>query len=94
VFATFKGSVREDRSHLIGLDPSGTPARDFGTRAGLVAALGRAGAPKTWIVTGSGAGAVRQAAKDLSGRRLRSHYAIAALPGKAAPLPILRRGGS
>ena len=94
VFATFKGSVREDRWRLIGLDPSGTPARDFGTRAGLVAALGRAGAPKTWIVTGSGAGAVRRAAKDLSGRRLRSRYAIAALSGKAAPLPILRRGGS
>jgi hypothetical protein len=94
VFAAFKGSVREDRWDLIGLDPSGTPARDFGTRAGLVAALGRAGAPQTWIITGSGAGAVLQAAKDLNGCRLRNHYAIAALPGKAAPLPIPRRGSS
>jgi hypothetical protein len=94
VFATFKGSVREDRWHLVGLDPSGTPARDFGTRAGLVAALGRAGAPQTWVVTGSGADAVLQAAKDLNGRRLRDRYAIAALPGKAAALPILRQGRS
>jgi hypothetical protein len=94
VFATFKGSGRQDRWHLIGLDPSGTPARDLGIRAGLVAALGRAGEPKTWIVTGSGAGAVLQASKDLNGRQLRNHYAIAALPGRAAPLPILRPGGS
>ena len=94
VFAAFKGSAREARWRLIGLDSSGTPARDFGTRAGLVAALGGAGANQTWVVTGSGAGAVLQAARDLNGRRLRNHYAIAALPGRAAPLPILRRDGS
>src|SRR5215208_3033798 len=57
VFATFKGSTH-DAWHLIGLDVSASPARDLGPGAGLVAALGPAGDPPTWIVTGSGSSAV------------------------------------
>lgn len=85
VFATFKGSARADRWHLVGLDPTETPARGFGTDAGLVAAVGR---PPTWIVTGSGRPAVLQAAKLLQAGSLRNHYAIAAVRGKAVPLPV------
>jgi uncharacterized protein DUF4430 len=85
VFATFKGSVQSNRWHLVGLDSSGTPARGFGLDAGLVAALGR---PPTWIVTGSGETAVLQAARLLDASSLRDHYAIAAVRGKAVPLPV------
>jgi hypothetical protein len=90
VFATFKGSVRSDRWRLIGLDSTGTPARGFGARSGLVAALGR---PPTWIVTGSGRTAVLRAAKALAAGSLRNHYAVAATPHGVVPLPIIRRGG-
>jgi Domain of unknown function (DUF4430) len=89
VFATFKGPLRGGRWRLVGLDQTGTPARTLGSGAGLVAALGR---PPTWIVTGSGPVAVLRAARSLRARFLRNHYAVAALPGKSVPLPILGSG--
>lgn len=88
VFATFKGSLGSPW-HLVGLNPGGTPVRDLGPGAGLVAALGRAGDPQTWIVTGSGGAAVRRAADVLGARSLRNHYAVAATREKAVPLPIM-----
>jgi hypothetical protein len=87
VFATFKGSIRGGW-HLIGLDQDGKPSRDLGQRAGLVAALGRAGDPQTWIVTGSGGTAVRRAAELLDASSLRDRYAVAAIHRRAVPLPI------
>lgn len=86
VFATFKGPTSAGW-HLIGLDQSETPRRDFGSGAGLVAALGR---PPTWIVTGSGATAVGRAASALTADSLRNHYAVAATGHGTVPLPIVR----
>ena len=91
VFATFKGPLH-DGWHLIGLDSGGTPRRDLGTGAGLVAALRGSGDEPTWIVTGSGSSAVRHAADALDSRSLRDRYAVAATGHGAVPLPIVRRG--
>jgi hypothetical protein len=88
VFATFKGSIHGGW-HLIGVDPVGNPVRDLGPGAGLVAALGRAGEPQTWIVTGSAAAAVLRAARLLDAPSLRNHYAVASVRGRAVPLPIV-----
>jgi len=88
VFATFKGSIHDDW-HLVGLDQEGTPVRDLGPRAGLVAALGRAGDPQTWIVTGSGGVAVRRAADALEAASLRDRYAVAATGRGVERLPVL-----
>jgi Domain of unknown function (DUF4430) len=93
VFATFKGPIGGS-GDLIGLNPRGKPVRDLGRGAGLVAALGRAGDPQTWIATGSGGPAVLRAAELLNARSLRDRYAVAAVGGRSLPLPILggRRG--
>jgi hypothetical protein len=90
IFATFK-APDEPRPRLIGLDATGTPAKDLGTGAGLVAALrGRDEAPM-WIVTGSGPAAVGRAADALGSGTLRNRYAVAATRHGAVPLPIVRR---
>jgi len=91
VFATFKGPTHSGWQ-LIGLDVSAHPARDFGSGGGLVAALGGADEPPTWIVTGSGGTAVRRAADALDIRSLRNRYAVAATRHGAVPLPIVQRG--
>jgi hypothetical protein len=98
VFATFRGPIRgrghlRGRYHLIALDQTGSPARDLGLRAGLVAALGSGDGPPTWIATGSGAPGVRRAAELLGGDDLTSRYAVAAEGERAIPLPILRYAG-
>jgi hypothetical protein len=87
VFATFKGTT-DTRWRLIGLDPSGDPKRSLGPGAGLVAAVGR-GDPTTWIVTGSGATAVRRAANALDSGSLRNRYAVAATEREIVPLPLI-----
>ena len=98
VFAAFKGPIRRrDRIggsyHLIGLDVTGSPARDLGPRAGLVAALGDGDGPPTWIATGSSPRGVRRAVELLDGDDLTSRYAVAARGGRAVPLPILGHAG-
>jgi hypothetical protein len=88
VFATFKGPIG-NAYRLVALDATGTPARDLGPRAGLVAALKPGSAPPTWIVTGSGKPAVRRAASLLDGRELRDRYAVAArVGGPPVALPL------
>jgi Domain of unknown function (DUF4430) len=99
VFATFKGPIRERRHvrgryHLIGLDVTGSPERDLGPGAGLVAALGTGDGPSTWIATGSDAVGVRRAAELLDGDDLTSRYAVAANGERAIPLPIPAHAGS
>jgi Domain of unknown function (DUF4430) len=89
VFATFKGSF-DTEWRLIGADQALDPTRNFGSGAGLVAALGRDGDPPTWIVTGSGASAVHRAAGALDSRSLRNRYAVAATAHGTVPLPIVR----
>jgi hypothetical protein len=89
VFATFK-APDEPRPHLVALDATAKPARDFGTGGGLVAALGEDGGPPTWIVTGAGGAAVRRAAGALDSQSLRNRYAIAATGHGVVPLPVVR----
>ncbi len=90
VFATFKGTDRT-AYRLIALDVTGTPARNLGPRAGLVAALKPGGDSPTWIVTGSGAPAVRRAVSLLDRRDLRDRYAVAArVGGPLVALPVER----
>jgi hypothetical protein len=76
---------------LVGLDPSGEPARDFGPDAGLVAATRRYEAPPVWVVTGGTPAAVQAAADLLDADKLRDHYAVASENGKETPLPVLVR---
>lgn len=93
VFATFKGTDRT-AYRLIALDVTGTPVRDLGSRAGLVAALRPGGDAPTWIVTGSGAPAVRRAVSLLDSRDLRDRYAVAArVGGPPVALPVERGRG-
>jgi hypothetical protein len=89
VFATFK-APDEPRPHLVGIDATAKPARDFGTSAGLVAALGRDGDSPTWIVTGARQAAVRRAAGALDSQSLRNRYAVAATRHGTVALPIVR----
>ena len=91
VFATFKGPI-DGAFHLIALDPTGTPARDLGPDAGLVAALQGGDGTPAWIVTGSGRPAVRRAAGSLDATALRDRYAVAA-PVREPPVALpLQRG--
>jgi hypothetical protein len=76
---------------LVALDENGAPARPLGTGAGLVAATSRYGGPPVWLVTGSTAGAVREAAGALDAAHLRDHYAMAIEGGKLTPLPVRAR---
>jgi hypothetical protein len=92
VFATFKGPIR-GRYHLIGLDVTGSEARDLGPNAGLVAALGDGHGPPTWIATGSSPRGVRRATGLLDGEDLTSRYAVAAKGERPVPLPILGHAG-
>jgi hypothetical protein len=85
VFATVKGSTASGW-HLVGLDPTGTPVRDLGAGAALVAALGR---PPTWVVTGFRPTAVVRAAKLLNKGALQNRYAVVAVAGRRVPLPIV-----
>jgi Domain of unknown function (DUF4430) len=92
VFATFKGPQR-GHYHLIGLDVTGSPARDLGPRAGLVAALGEGDRLPTWVATGSNSVGVRRAVQLLDGDDLTSRYAVAATGERDVPLPVLSRAG-
>jgi hypothetical protein len=86
VFATFKGR------HLVGLDTSAKPARDLGTRSGLVAALRDGDNPPTWIVTGGHPAGVKAAADLLDTAGLRNRYAAAVSGGEITPLPMVGGG--
>ena len=88
VFASFvrAGAGPE---HLVGLDPTASPARDLGTGSGLVAALEGTGNHPTWIVTGPVTAAVRRAAGSLDAEALRGRYAVATPPsGASVALPL------
>ncbi len=88
VFAAFERPIGASYA-LTALDPTAAPAGDLGSRAGLVAALKPGDAPPTWIVTGSGAPAVRRAANLLDRRDLRDRYAVAAPGnGRSVALPL------
>ncbi len=75
-------------SRLVGLDEDGTPAREFGAEAGLVAATRHYEGPPVWLVTGATGAAVRAAAEALDAADLRDHYAVVSEAGTVTPLPL------
>lgn len=86
VFADFvrrKGELR-----LLGLDQTGSPVRDFGPDAGLIAAIGRPQEPPVWLVTGANDSGVRSAADALSSGELLNRYAAATSPDGVFSLPV------
>jgi hypothetical protein len=86
VFADFvrrKGVVR-----LLGLDQTGSPARDFGPGAGLIAAIGRPQEPPVWLITGVDESGVRSAADALRTEELLHRYAAVTSPGGTVSLPV------
>lgn len=86
VFADF---VREGGEwRMRGLFEDGTPGRDFGPAAGLVAATRRFGGPPVWLVTGSSERGVAAAASLLDREHLRDRYAVATELGREVPLPL------
>lgn len=86
VFADFERGA--GGYELVGIDSGGDPAREFGPRAGLVAATRRYEGPPVWLVTGATPAAVRAAADLLGATALRDHYAVASEDGKETPLPL------
>jgi hypothetical protein len=86
VYAEFER--RPGGYQLVGLDPGGEPARDFGPAAGLVAATRRYEGPPVWVVTGATSAGVQAAAGLLDSAKLRDHYAVASEDGKETPLPL------
>jgi hypothetical protein len=86
VYADFER--RGGAEELVGLDPAGEPAREFGPAAGLVAATRRYEGPPVWVVTGTTSAGVQAAAGLLDSAKLRDHYAVASEDGKETPLPL------
>jgi hypothetical protein len=86
VYADFER--RRGAFALVGLDPAGKPAREFGPAAGLVAATRRYAGPPVWVVTGATSAGVQAAAGLLDTAKLRDHYAVASEDGKETPLPV------
>jgi hypothetical protein len=72
---------------LVALRENGEPGQLLGADAGLVAATSRYGGPPVWLVTGTTAAAVREAADALDEEHLRDHYAVAIENGQETPLP-------
>ncbi len=86
VFARFATGSEGDR--LLGLDVEGETARDFGSAAGLVAAMRRGDGPPVWVVTGGSDQGVAQAAFAFNRKDLDRHYAVVSFEGETEALPL------
>lgn len=86
VFADFQGGA--DEYELQGLGEDGKVGRTFGEDAGLVAATRRYDAPPVWVISGTSAAGVANAAGLLDTAGLRDHYAVAVEAGRETPLPL------
>jgi hypothetical protein len=86
VFAGFRAA--SGGYELQGLGEDGKPARSFGADAGLVAATRRYEAPPVWVVSGTSAAGVDEAAGLLDTADLRDRYAVAVEGGEETPLPL------
>lgn len=84
VYATF-GRCRGDLELTV-VDDRGRPAERL-AGAGLIAAVRDGEEQPTWVVTGTGEGAVADAAAALDGDALRDRYAVAVAGGEASPVP-------
>ncbi|MDP9293978.1 MAG: DUF4430 domain-containing protein, partial [Actinomycetota bacterium] len=90
VFATFEGP-NHGQYRLIALDQTAAPVREIGLHAGLVAAVRRGDDPATWIVTGTDAAGVVEAAGLLDEADLHDRYAVAApVNGRPIGLPLIQ----
>ena len=72
VYARFSADGRT----LFGLDPEGRTVRTFGPGTGLVAATRDGDAPPVWLVTGTDAAGLAQAAKAMTVDALRNKFAV------------------
>lgn len=85
VFARFRDGGRE----LVLLGEDGEPVRSAPPGSGLVAAISFAEAKSVWVVTGVDDAGVLAAAEALDEGVLRDAFAVAALPGGTAKLPLM-----
>jgi hypothetical protein len=90
VFARFEPAGGGWR--LAVLDPTGTAARTLGAGAGLVAGVRHGSSPVTWLVTGTDATGVGNAAGLLDADDLARHYAVASDGGEAIGVPLPEDG--
>jgi hypothetical protein len=74
-----------DRIDLI--DARGATVRALRAGGGLVAATSLQGAAPTWVLTGTDAAGTLAAARSLTERALRNHFALALERGRAVSLP-------
>jgi hypothetical protein len=92
VFARLDGSGPDQRLTL--LDERGAESAELGSGAGLVAAVRDSDDPPTWLVTGTDAGGVAEAADLLEPGSLSNRYAVATDGnGPVVPLPVLEAIG-
>ncbi len=77
--------------HLIGMDERAEAVQDYGSEAGLVAAMPSAvkgDGPVVWLVTGGSDAAVGRAAGHLDESSLKGRYAAVAAEGQTISLPL------
>lgn len=78
-------------THLIGLDERAEAAQDYGSEAGLIAAMPSAvkgDGPVVWLVTGGSDAAVGRAARHLNESSLKGRYAAVPAGGQTISLPL------
>ncbi len=94
VFADFRevesGKASSDRSswHLVGLKVGGEDGFDYGSEAGLVAAMRRGDDPPVWLVTGGTGRAVGLAAAALDSKYLERRYAAVVGGREVSSIPL------
>jgi Domain of unknown function (DUF4430) len=87
VYATFS----RDGASLTLLDEDGAPVRTLGAGAGLIAAAKQGDYAPVWVVTGTDAAGVQDAAADFAAGQLDQRFAIAVTGGQSIALPEVRR---
>ncbi|MGI8429843.1 MAG: DUF4430 domain-containing protein, partial [Solirubrobacteraceae bacterium] len=88
VYARFSGPGNHS---LELLGPNGHVVRTLHGDAGLVAATSERSSVPTWLVTGTDAAGVLEAARALTAARLRNAFALAVQGNTDLPLPLLRK---
>jgi Domain of unknown function (DUF4430) len=83
--------VRSDGKAIALLDAQGEVARTLTGSAGLVAATRSSGGPPEWIITGTNAAGLDQAAHAIEESTLHDRFAVA-LTGSGAVLPLPQPG--
>jgi hypothetical protein len=70
------------------LNPHGQVVRTLGAGAGLVAATADSQSAPTWLITGTDATGVADAARGLNAQALRDHFALAVQRSTDLPVPL------